>query len=229
MKSRTPMPKSSRTPADDQVDIDLKVKEKGRNTIGLNGGVSGIRRQFPRPELYTNNFLGLGESVSLNLQGGTGSGFYDLSFSEPYLANRPQSLGLSIYNSSFRYDQAQQQYGVASANLPQGLGLQNLLNFEQKHTGFNLSTSYPLRIFHRVGISYVLDNSETTGINPATQEYFQSVSTQNQNFLGPSGGFNTFHARRIVLTYLRTIRLTILIIRRRAIVSRQISNLPAGF
>jgi outer membrane protein insertion porin family len=187
-------------PADDQVDINLKVKEKGRNTIGLNGGVSGIGGSFLGLNYTTNNFLGLGENVSLNLQGGTRQSIYDLSFTEPYLLNRPQSLGFSIYNSSFRYDQARQLYGVSASNLPQGLGLQNLLNFEQKHTGFNLSTSYPLKLFHRLGISYVLDNSETTGINPATQEYFQSVATQNQNFV-VGGSFNTFHARRIVPTY----------------------------
>ena len=65
---------------------------------------------------------------------------------------RPISLGFSLYSTSFRYDQAREAFGLNPGSLPQGLGLENRLNFEQKHTGFNLSTSYPLRIFHRLGI-----------------------------------------------------------------------------
>jgi outer membrane protein insertion porin family len=123
-----------------------------------------------------------------------------LSFTEPYINDRPVSLGFSVYSSSFRYDQARELFGLNPANLPAGLGLENRLNFEQKHTGFTLSTSYPPKIFHRIGLNYVLDNSETTGINPATQEYFSAVASQNQNFI-TGGGFTTYHARRLTPSY----------------------------
>ena len=33
------------------VDLLLKVKEKGKNSIGLNGGVSGLSRRLPRRQL----------------------------------------------------------------------------------------------------------------------------------------------------------------------------------
>ena len=188
------------SPVDPTVDINLKVKEKSRNSIGFSGGVSGIGGSFLGLNYTTNNFLGLGESLALNLQGGTRQSQYQLSFTEPYLYDRPLSLGFSIYSTSFRYDQARELFGLNPSSLPSGLGLQNRLNFEQKHTGFNLSTSYPLRIFHRFGVSYVLDNSETTGINPATQEYFANVASQTQNSVS-GGSLSTFHARRILPTY----------------------------
>src|ERR1051326_5263140 len=108
-------------------------------------------------------------------------------------------MGFSVYNSTYKYDQARQLFGYGS-NLPTGLGLQNLLNFEQAHSGFNVSTSYPLKIFHRVGLTYVLDNSKTTGINPATQAYFSAVEAQNQNFI-VGGVPNVFNARRFIPTY----------------------------
>ena len=53
------------------VDITLKVKERGKNSIGLNGGVSGIAGSFVGFNYSTNNFLGLGETLSLSSQLGT--------------------------------------------------------------------------------------------------------------------------------------------------------------
>ena len=185
---------------DPTVDINLKLKEKSRNSIGFSGGVSGIGGSFMGLNYTTNNFLGLGESLALTLQGGTRQSQYQLAFTEPYLYDRPISLGFSLYSTSFRYDQAREAFGLNPGSLPQGLGLENRLNFEQKHTGFNLSSSYPMRIFHRLGITYVLDNSSTTGVNPATQAYFSTVSSQNQNFATGSG-FTTFNARRVLPSY----------------------------
>jgi len=187
------------SPTESTIDINLKVKERGRNSIGFSGGVSGIGGSFLGLNYSTNNFLGLGETLGVVLQGGTRQSTYQLNFTEPYLIDKPIQMGFSVYSSSFRYDQARQLFGY-SGSIPQGLGLQNLLNFEQRHTGFNLSTSYPLRIFHRVGLTYVLDNSKTTGINPATQAYFSAVEAQNQNFI-VAGVPNVFNARRVIPTY----------------------------
>ena len=53
------------------VDLLLKVKEKGKNSIGLNGGVSGLSGAFLGVNYQTNNFLGLGETLSL--QGNLGN------------------------------------------------------------------------------------------------------------------------------------------------------------
>lgn len=188
------------SPSESTVDINLKVKEKSRNSIGFSGGVSAIGGSFLGLNYTTNNFLGLGESLAVVLQGGTRQSQYQLNFTEPYLYDRPITLGFSIYNTSYRYDQARQLFGVSASSLPQGLGLENSLNFEQKHTGFNISTGYPMRVFHRVGLTYVLDNSSTTGINPATQAYFSAVQSQNQNFITGSS-FNTFSARKVLPSY----------------------------
>ena len=55
----------------DTVDITLKVKERGKNSIQLNGGVSGIAGSFIGFSYSTNNLMGLGETLSLNAQLGT--------------------------------------------------------------------------------------------------------------------------------------------------------------
>ena len=52
------------------VDINLKVTERGRQQISFNGGISGIGGSFFGLEYSTNNLLGRGEILSLNLAAG---------------------------------------------------------------------------------------------------------------------------------------------------------------
>src|SRR5208283_2450849 len=56
---------------DKTVDVLVKVKEKGKNSIGLSGGVSGLAGTFIGLNYATNNFLGLGATLSLAFQTGT--------------------------------------------------------------------------------------------------------------------------------------------------------------
>src|SRR5207247_2188942 len=76
-------------PTQPQVDINLKVKERGRNSIGFNGGVSGIGGSFMGISYETNNFLGFGETLGVTLQGGTRQSQYQFSFTDTYLLDRP--------------------------------------------------------------------------------------------------------------------------------------------
>ena len=50
------------------VDILLKVKEKGKQSISFYGGVSGFAGSFIGFSYQTNNFLGLGETLTLSAQ-----------------------------------------------------------------------------------------------------------------------------------------------------------------
>ena len=56
---------------DKSVDILVKVKEKGKNSIGFNGGISGLAGNFIGLNYATNNFLGLGATLSVGVQWGT--------------------------------------------------------------------------------------------------------------------------------------------------------------
>ena len=59
----------TRQNADDgTVDLLLKLKEKGKNSIGVNGGISGLSGTFIGLNYETNNFLGLGETLSANAE-----------------------------------------------------------------------------------------------------------------------------------------------------------------
>ncbi len=166
------------------VDLTLKVKEKGKNSIGLQGGVSGLAGAFIGLNYSTNNFLGLGETLSV--QASLGSRQRDLvfGFTEPYLFDRPMQAGFQVYTRKTSYDQAR-QYAIATGqnlNLPSAY-LQNLQNYSQSSTGLSLSLSYPLRrSFKRLGISYSFDRSSLVAVSNASKLLFE-----NLNFSGISG------------------------------------------
>src|SRR5215813_10428239 len=194
------------SPTEPQVDISLKVKEKGRNSIGFNCGVSGIGGSFLGLSYETNNFLGFGETLGVTLQGGTRQSQYQFSFTEPYLFDRPLTTGFSVFKTSYRYDQAREFFGIDPSKLPQGLGFENRLNFEQKSSGFNVFGSYPFKIWNRFGLNFGINHSQTSAINQATQDYFSAVKTQqDQSFISSQGGggFSDFHAHTMIPSFTR--------------------------
>jgi outer membrane protein insertion porin family len=168
------------------VDITLKVKERGKNSIGLNGGVSGIAGSFVGFNYSTNNFLGLGETLSLDSQLGTRMRNVSLGFTEPYFLDRPLQLGFVVYLRRFDFDQGREASILAGQNLIplyNQLGTQNLLNYIQNSHGFSASASYPLRkSFARIGITYGFDITNTKTLTTAASNYFQYI-----NFSGVAG------------------------------------------
>jgi len=176
------------------VDLLLKLKERGKNSIGLNGGVSGLSGSFIGLNYQTNNFLGLGETLSLNANIGDLSRTVSFGFNEPYLRNKPISVGFQVFDNKRDYNPAK-SYAITngqSANLTNAQQSQ-LQNYNQSTIGTTLSASEPLRhLFSRsgvarVGISYSLSRSSIETFNTNTHNVFQSLSfrsgVQGQNQL----------------------------------------------
>jgi len=193
-------------PNEPKVNVTMKVQEKGRNTIGFNGGVSGIGGSFLGGNYETNNFLGFGETLSMNVQGGTRQSNVVLSFQEPYFLDRPIAAGFSVFHSNYKYDQARELFGLDPRNLPSGLGFENRLNFQQQRSGFSVYGSRPIRFWglnwSRFGLTYQFDNSKTDAVNPATQDYFQNVRTSEQSsFSSGQGSFGVYHTRKVIPSF----------------------------
>ncbi len=172
------------------VDLLLKVKEKGKNSIGLNGGVSGLSGAFLGLNYQTNNFLGLGETLSLQANIGNINRQFLFGFTQPYFKNRPLNLGIQLFNTKSDYNSAKalQSTGSASANLT--TQQQSLLqNYNNSTVGMNFSISYPLprHNFQRVGFTYSLTDSDITAFSTASQNLFQNIAfrsgIQGQNAL----------------------------------------------
>ena len=161
------------------VDLLLKVKEKGKNSIGLNGGVSGLSGAFLGVNYQTNNFLGLGETLTLQGNLGNVSRQFVFGFSQPYLRNRPLNLGFQLFNNKQDFNAAKAAQVTTGASVNLTAAQQSLTqNYNQASTGLTLSLSYPLKrhTFQRVGMTYSLSKSSITAFSTASQTFFQTIS-----------------------------------------------------
>src|SRR5712671_3744585 len=166
------------------VDINLKLKEKGKQSIGLQGGVSGLAGSFIGLTYQTNNFLGLGETLTFSAQFGDLSRSFLFGFTEPYLFDRPISSGFTIFSSRYKFDQARQAALLTGQSV--SVNPQFIQNYNQDSTGFTLFASYPVRklSFTRIGLQYGLTRTNITAFNDASKLLFTQL--QFRSVAGPS-------------------------------------------
>ncbi|MGA3335519.1 MAG: outer membrane protein assembly factor BamA [Terracidiphilus sp.] len=161
------------------VDLLLKVKEKGKNSIGLNGGLSGLSGAFLGVNYSTNNFLGLGETLSIQANLGSISRTFLFGFTQPYIRNRPINLGFQIFNNKQDYNAAKNYETTTGASLNLSNAEKSLTqNYNMGSDGMNFSISYPLKrhAFQRVGMTYSWTKSDITAFSAASQTLFQTIA-----------------------------------------------------
>jgi outer membrane protein insertion porin family len=166
------------------VDLTLKVHERGKNSIGLNGGVSGLEGAFIGLNYSTNNFLGRGETLQVQISLGNLARSVLFGYTQPYMFDRPLQFGFNVFGNKINYNQARQLsiFSGQQLNLPSA-ELQNLQNYSQSSVGFTTSLSYPLRrSFKRLGITYSLDRSTLLPLSTASKTLFDFIA-----FRGISG------------------------------------------
>ena len=194
------------------VDVNLKVSERGRQQISFNGGLSGIGGSFFGLEYSTNNLLGRGEILSINMSAGNRQKYLQLSFTEPYIKNRPITAGFSV----FGYTQKFFGEGTFLSQNPEALqGLTgselDFLNvsdenlFTRTSYGASVFASAPLSEFYRkrrftqfsrVGLSYQFSTSSVTdppvNEDPSNPQAFIPVVYRQPNIITSrvTGSFN---------------------------------------
>jgi outer membrane protein insertion porin family len=167
------------------VDINLKVTERGRQQISFNGGISGIGGSFFGLEYSTNNLLGRGEILSLNVSAGNRQRYMQFSFTEPYIKNRPITAGFSLFaftqkffgEGTFLSQNTAAQQGLSGSVLDFfNVNEDNL--FTRDSYGGSIFASAPLSEFYRkrrftqfsrVGASYQFSTSSVKDPEVNTQ------------------------------------------------------------
>ncbi|MGP8253489.1 MAG: outer membrane protein assembly factor BamA [Terracidiphilus sp.] len=161
------------------VELLLKVHEKGKNSIGMNGGISGLSGAFIGLNYQTNNFLGLGETLSLQANLGSISRQFLFGFTEPYFRNRPINMGFQIFNQKQDFNASKNYQGTSGLSPNLSAAVQSLTqNYNQSSKGINLSISYPLKrhAFQRIGLTYSWTSSNITAFSAASQTFFQTIA-----------------------------------------------------
>jgi outer membrane protein insertion porin family len=143
-------PEIKPAPDDPQkINIKVEVQEMNRQMINFNVGYSGYDGWFIAAGYSTQNFLGMGETFTINLQSGTRAKTYRLAFTEPYLFNLPASLGVDLYKTSTEYEWLPKQY----------------------RQGFNLSTSARFWKYWGASLTYSYEDVEIRSVEDE-QEFF---------------------------------------------------------
>lgn len=173
------------------VDLIVKVKEKGRQQISFNGGLSGIGGSFFGLEYSTNNLAGRGEVLSFNVGAGNRQQTLQFSYQEPYFRDRPISVGFSVFASRYRFFGegtflTQNQDILNDLFNPFGQVVTDEANlFTQKTYGANVFATAPLSElffkkrrftqFSRLGLSYQI--SATSIEDPEVNESGDPAAT----------------------------------------------------
>ena len=127
------------------VDIRLKFQEQNRNQISFGAGVSQFDGFFGQLSFQTSNFLGRGETFGINLQRGSRARQYQVSFTEPYLLDRPITLGADVFARQFVYD----------------------FQYTQDSKGTNIVLGFPLADYTRLFMTYSYERVRVYDINEA--------------------------------------------------------------
>ncbi|HUF47034.1 MAG TPA: outer membrane protein assembly factor BamA [Vicinamibacterales bacterium] len=127
------------------VDVTMRVVEQNRNQITFGAGVSQYDGFFGQLSYQTANFLGRGEVLAVSMQKGAYADNYQVSFSEPYMFDRPITIGADVFKRTFSYP----------------------FQFSQDSTGGNLVLGLPASDYSRVFIGYSFQAVRVYDINEA--------------------------------------------------------------
>lgn len=114
-----------------EVDVIIKGEETNRNQLEVGGGVSGLEGAFGRLLFSTRNFLGRGATLSAEALLGTRADRYSLSYTEPYVFDRPYIFGAELYKRNYLY-----------------------YDLDQERTGFGTRFGMSLGYFSRIMLRY---------------------------------------------------------------------------
>lgn len=122
------------------VDLVIKGDEAERTELQFGGGYSEIDGFFGQASVRTRNFLGRGETLGVSLQSGRFRDLFDLSYFVPWLFDKPQSVGIQLFNRDLDFDLLVDQ------------------TYIRKETGAVLTYGRSFKLFQSTSVSYT--NSE---------------------------------------------------------------------
>jgi len=88
---------------DKTIDLIIKGQESDRTELQFGGGWSEFDGFFAQLSLRTQNFLGRGETLGVQLQSGRTRNYFDLSYFVPWFLDKPQTIGVQIFSRETDY------------------------------------------------------------------------------------------------------------------------------
>ncbi|TWI68158.1 Beta-barrel assembly machine subunit BamA [Desulfobotulus alkaliphilus] len=124
-----------RTQDPEKVDLLVSVEEKPTGMFTFGAGYSSQDNLFGQVSVTQRNFMGKGQTLNLRADVSSTSTRYTLSFTEPYLFDKPLSAGFDVYNWDREYN-----------------------DYTKKSTGGTVRLSYPVWDYTRAFVSYGIES-----------------------------------------------------------------------
>ena len=142
----------------EKVNLKVNIKERPTGQFGLGAGYSTQDKIVGMIEVRQNNLFGRGQQLSAQGVLGQLARRYRLSFTEPYLFDRPLSLGIDAFNWE-----------------------RNFTEYNRRSTGGSIRLGHPLRWEYTTLLwSYRYENTNLTNIPfGASPLIYQSASIKN--------------------------------------------------
>lgn len=86
-----------------EVDVTVEVKERRTGAFSVAAGVSSVENFMFQAQVAKQNFLGRGQTLSVQAIFSSLRTIYQLSFDEPYLFDTNWTFGLELYNYEYLY------------------------------------------------------------------------------------------------------------------------------
>jgi len=138
------------TEEDNLMDVIVDLKEKSTGTFSIGAGYSSADGLLFMSDITQHNFLGRGQSVTLQANVGGKTTHYNLSFTEPHLNDSKLSFGFDVYHWTRDYD-----------------------DYDKKSIGTAIRLGYPIWRKWTVWGSWGYDDSELSEVSPYASRYIR--------------------------------------------------------
>jgi len=160
-------PDVSFLPGEAKVDVDIKGQESGVNELNFGLGFSEVRGESGFLSFSTLNFLGRGQKLKFQAQLGSIQDTFDVTFTEPWLFDKPRGMTARIFNNRTNYSAA---------------------GFDLESRGFQFGLSFRPTIFTSYGVSYTFSEDSFPTI---TSPVFKPVDDLLTSSVTQTWSYNT--------------------------------------
>jgi outer membrane protein insertion porin family len=139
--------------SDEEMILDVHIKEKATGMFSFGAGYSSVEKTIGMLEISQINLFGLGQSLSARGTLSTKATRYTLSFTEPWLFDRPLLLGVDLYDWRYEYDE-----------------------YTKDSTGGRLRFGFPLGLDFTTGsVMYTYDDAEISDVAETASQVLKDM------------------------------------------------------
>ncbi|MBI3812222.1 MAG: outer membrane protein assembly factor BamA [Nitrospirae bacterium] len=157
----------------DQVDLQVRVKEKSTGAFSIGGGYSSVDRLVGMADITQGNLFGRGELLRARAEFGKLTKSYSLTFREPYLLDHPVSGTADLFNQNRNFTSYQERR--IGGDLVLGKSFTEYVNGSLNYTWetlnvYQLQSDAPLRIKEQAGKSNTSSVGSTIALD--TRDFY---------------------------------------------------------